>query len=181
MVTSHDEPNTTRPIAPEECTVRARRVRVVLTDCDGVLTDAGVYYGPDGTELRRFSVRDGLGFERLAEDCVRVAIVSGERSACIARRAEKLGVASYLGILDKGRELARIVRELAVSIEETAYFGDDRNDLEAMRLVAERGLTGCPADAAVEVVRASHRRAERPGGHGAFRELAEWLLALRAS
>ncbi len=181
MVTSREDPETTRTIAPEQGVARARRVRVVLTDCDGVLTDAGVYYGPDGVELRRFSVRDGLGFERLAEGGVRVAIVSGERSACIARRAEKLGVASYLGVADKGHELARIVRELGVSIEETAYFGDDRNDLTAMQCIAELGLTGCPADAANEVVRASHRRAERPGGHGAFRELAEWLLALRAS
>jgi 3-deoxy-D-manno-octulosonate 8-phosphate phosphatase (KDO 8-P phosphatase) len=181
MVTSHEAIGSTLSLAPERCAARARRVRVVLTDCDGVLTDAGVYYGPDGTELRRFSVRDGLGFERLAQGGVRVAIVSGERSACIARRAEKLGVPSYLGVADKGHELPRIAHELGVSIDETAYFGDDRNDLEAMRLVAEGGLTACPADAAIEVVRASHRRAERPGGHGAFRELAEWLLALRAS
>jgi len=88
VVTSREQPQSTRAIAPEQCITRARRVRVVLTDCDGVLTDAGVYYGPDGTELRRFSVRDGLGFERLAQGGVRVAIVSGERSACIARRAE---------------------------------------------------------------------------------------------
>ena len=180
MVTSSEASPSTIELAPERCAARARRVRVVLTDCDGVLTDAGVYYAADGSEARRFSVRDGLGFARLAQGGVRVAIVSGERSACIARRAEKLGVPAYLGVDDKGRELARIVRELGVSIEETAYFGDDHNDLEAMRRVAEGGLTGCPADAAFEVVRASHRRAERLGGHGAFRELAEWLLALRA-
>src|SRR5438105_7910342 len=88
-------------LSRDELAARARRLRLVLTDSDGVLTDAGVYYSERGEELKRFSIRDGMGVERLRDAGIATAIVTGEKSGSVVRRAEKLGIRAYLGIKDK--------------------------------------------------------------------------------
>jgi 3-deoxy-D-manno-octulosonate 8-phosphate phosphatase (KDO 8-P phosphatase) len=167
-------------LPPVEVRVRASRVRLVLTDCDGVLTDAGVYYSARGEELKRFSIRDGMGCARLAEAGIRSAIVTGERSEAVQRRAEKLGIRAYLGVSDKGAALASILADHGASLGGVAYIGDDVNDLGAMDAIREQGLLGAPADAFPAVARVVHHVTKAPGGHGAFREFAEWLLEARA-
>jgi 3-deoxy-D-manno-octulosonate 8-phosphate phosphatase (KDO 8-P phosphatase) len=77
---------------------RAAAIRIVITDCDGVLTDGGVYYGPEGEVMKRFSIRDGMGVERLRNAGIATAIMSGERSPSIQKRAEKLSIRAYLGV-----------------------------------------------------------------------------------
>ena len=166
-----------RDPSPSELARRARATKVVLTDCDGVLTDAGVYYSAHGEELKRFSLRDGMGVERLRNAGIVTAVVTGERSPSVARRAEKLGIRAFLGVADKGRELDAILAELGVQVAEAAYIGDDVNDVAVLRRIGEVGLTGAPSDAMPEILELVHYRAGVPGGHGAFRAFAEWILS----
>jgi len=160
-------------------TERASRLRLVLTDCDGVLTDAGVYYSARGELMKRFSLRDGMGVERLRDAGIRTAIVSGEASPAIRKRAEKLDIAAYLGVSRKTALLDRILGEHECDRSAVAFIGDDVNDLPLMVEIGERGLTAAPADAMPDVMAVAHFRCRERGGHGAFREFAEWLLALR--
>ena len=167
-------------LAPAEAARRAGRIKLVVTDSDGVLTDAGVYYSERGEELKRFSIRDGMGFERLRDAGIAVAIMTGELSPSVARRAEKLRARALLGVKDKAACLGAVLAEMGITPGETAYIGDDVNDLGVMAVVAPHGLVGAPADAMPEVQRVAHHVAAAPGGHGAFRGFAEWILRLRA-
>lgn len=161
---------------------RARRVKLVVTDVDGVLTDGGVYYGERGEELKRFSVRDGMGVERLRDIGITTAILTGETSPAVQRRAEKLRIElCLLGVKAKGDRLQRLLDELRLTPGEIAYVGDDVNDLRAMHLCARDGLVCAPSDAMPEVAEICHFVSHAPGGHGAFREVAEWLLRHRAA
>jgi 3-deoxy-D-manno-octulosonate 8-phosphate phosphatase (KDO 8-P phosphatase) len=161
---------------------RARRLRLVLTDSDGVLTDGGVYYSDEGEALRRFSVRDGMGMERLRLAGIATAIVTRERSGCVERRSAKLGLPHlFLGVQDKAAELPAILARTGLPIEALGYIGDDVNDLGIMTAIGRRGLTAAPADAMPEVLAVCHYRAAARGGHGAFRDFAEWILRLRGN
>ena len=163
----------------DDLMARARRVRLVLTDNDGVLTDAGVYYSERGEELKRYSVRDGMGFELLGLAGIRAAIVSREVTLSVRARAVKLRAEVYLGVQDKLAALPSILEAAGADLTEVAYIGDDVNDLGVLRTLAPVGITGAPADAHPSVLAAAVYRCRSKGGHGAFREFAEWILALR--
>lgn len=168
------------PLFERELRFRAANVRLVVTDVDGVLTDGGVYYSDRGEAFKRFSVRDGMGVERLRADGVETAFMTREASAIVARRAEKLGLRFiYLGVSDKRAALPRLLEEAGVRLGQVAYIGDDVNDAEIMNAVARLGLVGAPRDAALSIAQGAHRWCSASGGHGAFREFAEWLLELR--
>jgi 3-deoxy-D-manno-octulosonate 8-phosphate phosphatase (KDO 8-P phosphatase) len=169
----------TESLPSSEVQARAARLALVLTDCDGVLTDNGVYYSAQGEELKRFSFRDGMGVERLRKAGIATAIVTSEQSDCVARRAEKLKIRAHLGVKDKAARLAEILAQHGVSLEQVAYIGDDVNDLGAMDRVREVGLVGVPEDGMPEVARRAHYVTRARGGHGAFRDFAEWLLSAR--
>lgn len=172
----------TRALSTEQLVVRARRVRLVLSDCDGVLTDGTVYVGEQGEALKRFSLRDGMGVERLRDAGIGTAIVTRERSPIVARRAEKLRLPHlFEGVLDKAAELPRILAAGGCGIDEVAYIGDDLNDLGILEEVRNRGLTAAPFDALEPVAAAVHHVCRARGGEGAFREFAEWILRLRGA
>ena len=156
---------------------KARRIKLLLTDVDGVLTDNGVYYGEGGEVLKRFSIRDGMGVERLRKLCgIETGIVTGELSPSVARRAEKLQISHlYLGVKDKQGRLVEIMGATGLAWEEIAFIGDDVNDLEVLERV---GLSACPADAMAAVWDVVHYQCQVRGGHGAFREFAEWIIKL---
>lgn len=165
-----------------ELVSRAKRLRRVFSDCDGVLTDSRVYYSDQGEALKCFSVRDGMGIERLRDAGIETVIITRENSAIVSRRAEKLRLPqTFLGVWDKRRKLQELVETREVVLGELAYIGDDINDLEIIRYIHPVGLTGAPADAIDEIKEQVHFLATRPGGHGAFREFAEWILSLRRS
>jgi 3-deoxy-D-manno-octulosonate 8-phosphate phosphatase (KDO 8-P phosphatase) len=167
-------------LPPAELRARARRLRLVLTDSDGVLTDGGVYYSERGEALRRFSVRDGMGVERLRGAGVATAIITRERCGCVERRAAKLRLPHlFLGVRDKAAELPAVLAETGLELDALAYIGDDVNDLGIMARIGERGLTAAPADAMPELLAACHYRCTARGGHGAFRDFAEWILGWR--
>jgi 3-deoxy-D-manno-octulosonate 8-phosphate phosphatase (KDO 8-P phosphatase) len=169
------------PLFDRELSLRAARVKLVATDVDGVLTDGAVYYSEAGEALKRFSVRDGMGVERLRNDGVEIAFVTRELSPIVARRAEKLKInLCYLGVRDKNAVLPRILGDAGINASQIAYIGDDVNDAGIMAAVARDGLVGAPLDAIPSLLQVAHYRCRRPGGYGAFRDFAEWILDLRA-
>jgi 3-deoxy-D-manno-octulosonate 8-phosphate phosphatase (KDO 8-P phosphatase) len=160
---------------------RARSIRLVLTDVDGVLTDGGVYVSERGEELKRFSLRDGMAVERLRDFGIDTAFVTRERSGFAPARAAKLGVQRvYSGVTDKLAQLPAIEVDTGVSAGGIAYIGDDVNDVEIMHAVVRSGgLTAAPADAFDTALEVATFVARAAGGRGALREFVEWLLRLR--
>jgi YrbI family 3-deoxy-D-manno-octulosonate 8-phosphate phosphatase len=152
----------------------AARVRLLILDVDGVLTDGGLSYGPDGLEIKRFNVKDGLGIKLLQKAGIEVAILSGRASPAVERRAAELGIKHVLlGIGDKGPALTGLLEATGVADRDAAYMGDDLPDLGCLRRV---GFAVTPADARPELRRHAHLITQAAGGQGAVRELAEHLL-----
>jgi 3-deoxy-D-manno-octulosonate 8-phosphate phosphatase (KDO 8-P phosphatase) len=169
-----------RPLSDSERSRRAERIRLVLTDVDGVLTDAGVYYSERGEELRRFSVRDGMGVELLREAGIATAFLSREHTPMLEARARKLQLPHvFLGVRDKAAALGSILETTACSLEQVAYIGDDVNDLALLLRVGELGIAAAPADAVTEVRRVVHFCTAAVGGSGAFRELSDSIIGRR--
>lgn len=150
-------------------------LRLLVTDVDGVLTDAGMYYGPEGEALKKFNTRDGMGTALWRASGREIAIVTGENSPAVARRAEKLHISEvHLGVKNKLPLVAKLAESRGLELAQVAYIGDDLNDLEVMRLV---GFCACPADAHPRIQAVSHLVARTLGGSGCVREIIEWLLS----
>lgn len=160
---------------PQELISRLRKIKLLITDCDGVLTDNGVYYSADGEVMKRFSIRDGLGVERLRNLVqVETAIMTGETSGSVVKRAEKLKLhCVFLGIKDKKQKLEEILLQTKLTPQEIAYIGDDANDLEIMQMV---GVSATPGDATPFTKDAADYICKEFGGYGAFREFAELII-----
>jgi 3-deoxy-D-manno-octulosonate 8-phosphate phosphatase (KDO 8-P phosphatase) len=157
---------------------RARHIRLLALDVDGVLTDGRLYLSAAGEELKVFHVRDGSGLVALQRAGIAVALVSGRDSAAVSRRAAELGIRHVRqGVSDKGAELDRLLADLAVEPAETACVGDDTPDLPMLR---RAGLAIAVADAHPALVEAAHWTTTAPGGRGAVREVCDLLLSARA-
>lgn len=156
---------------------RAKKIKLVLTDCDGVLTDTGVYYSPEGEVMKRYSIRDGMGVERLRNILgIETGIITGEESGSVLKRAEKLGIIYlYRGIKNKLSMLPEILSATKLNSENIAFIGDDVNDLA---LLKEVGLSASPADGTDFVKNIVHYICRENGGNGAFREFAELIISL---
>jgi 3-deoxy-D-manno-octulosonate 8-phosphate phosphatase (KDO 8-P phosphatase) len=166
-----------KKLTDSEIRRRAKNIKLVLTDVDGVLTDTGVYYSAKGEEMKRFSIRDGMGMEILKEHGIMSAMMTREDSPRVASRSKKLNLPYYFpGILDKRAALGDLLRETGLKINQLAYIGDDVNDVEIMAEIAKSGLTACPADAMPAARKVAHYIARAPGGNGAFRDFAEWIM-----
>src|SRR5262249_29178001 len=159
---------------------RARRIALVISDNDGVLTDALVYVGAGGEMMKAYSVRDGMGMERLRHAGVQTAVLTREPPTLITARAANLELAFlWTGVRDKHAHLDRILQETQLEASQLAYIGDDVNDLGIIGAIGAVGLTAAPADAMPDVRAVVHHVCVAPGGRGAFRDFAEWLLRLR--
>jgi 3-deoxy-D-manno-octulosonate 8-phosphate phosphatase (KDO 8-P phosphatase) len=161
---------------------QARRIRVVLLDADGVMTDGGLYVSADEervTEGRRFHVHDGLGIHMLRRADLVVAIVSGKVSAPVRRRAEALGIMEVHQVSPFGKLEAvdDILRRVGATWDEAAFLADDLADLPVLR---EVGLPAAVANAVPEVKEAADWVGDVCGGAGAVREFSEALLRGRA-
>ena len=158
-------------------TERARNVRLLCLDVDGVLTDAGMYYGPDGEVLKKFNTRDGRGLARVREVGVAVALITGEDTAIVHARAAKLQIDDvFMGVTDKRRVVGELCQRQGLRFDEVAYVGDDLPDIPAMECV---GLACAVADALEPVKAVAHYVTRWRGGEGAVREVCELLIAAR--
>jgi 3-deoxy-D-manno-octulosonate 8-phosphate phosphatase (KDO 8-P phosphatase) len=157
-----------------DAAARARRVRLLVLDVDGVLTDGRMVISERGDELKFFHTHDGMGVN-LARRCgIKVALVTGEKSPIAQMRGAKLGVEEVvLGARRKGEVLADLVTTLGVSVAETAFRGDDILDLPAME---RAGLAIAPANAVADVRAMAHVVTRARGGDGAVRECVEMIL-----
>jgi len=162
---------------PSDIRERLERVRLLVLDVDGVLTDGVLIYSADGEELKQFSVRDGLAIHLLLRAGIQVAVITGRSSEVVDTRCRELGVQPeliLLGSRDKDADLDRVERTLGIEDRtEIAAMGDDLPDLP---MIARAGFAACPADAAPEVAAACDLVCGAVGGRGAVRELAELLL-----
>ncbi|HLY08212.1 MAG TPA: HAD-IIIA family hydrolase [Planctomycetota bacterium] len=154
-----------------------QKLRALVLDVDGVLTDGGMYYGPTGEGLKRFNVKDGLGLRMIGEAGIEVALISGENSEILKRRAEKLQIGNvFVGVDDKLGTLKEFLATRKIALDEVAYVGDDLNDLPALEAVA---LPIAVADAVPRVRKAAKWITSRCGGDGAVREVCDRILASR--
>lgn len=160
---------------PAEIQARARAVRLMVFDVDGILTDGSLWYGPHGEAVKPFHALDGHGLRLLREQGIRVAWVSGRKSAITARRAAELGISPALqGVHDKIGALEELAREAGLGLHETGYMGDDIIDLPALQRC---GFAVSVPNAPFYIRQAAHWVTERPGGQGAVRECCDLILA----
>lgn len=160
-----------------ELLARVRRIKLVVLDVDGVLTDGGLYLDDDGRQIKRFQVRDGLGIRLLRENGIEVGLITARRSRLVELRGGELQVAFvHQGIRDKWACLARELAQRGLGAGECAYMGDDLVDLAVLARV---GLACAPADAHAEVRQRVHWIAPQGGGQGAVRALADLLLQVQ--
>jgi 3-deoxy-D-manno-octulosonate 8-phosphate phosphatase (KDO 8-P phosphatase) len=158
---------------------RARRVRLLSCDVDGVLTDGKLYYADDGSELKAFSTLDGLGLKMLHESGVVVAWITGSSTPAVTRRARHLGVAHViLGAENKLAPWERLRGELGLAVDECAHIGDDLPDLA---LLARCGLAVTVPHAPEAIRRQAHYVTRADGGAGAVREICELILTARGA
>lgn len=153
----------------------SKSIKLVITDIDGVWTDGGMYYTAEGDVMKRFSVKDGWGVIFLRRAGIPVAIMTGENTPVVQRRAEKLKVNyCFLGVKDKVAQAEALCAKLGISLDEAAFIGDDLNDLPLLRRV---GFSASPVNTPEYVKREVDYVTTAHGGYGAFREFVEKLLA----
>lgn len=152
-----------------------KNIKMFLTDCDGCLTDGGMYYSEEGDELKKFNTRDGMGFSLLKKRGIVVGIITSEEVKLNERRANKLDLDILLsGCKDKKSAIKDILKEYNVSLDEVCYIGDDINDLELIKSV---GFGCCPNDAVDKIKKAADYIASCKGGDGVIREIADLILS----
>ncbi|HVS82938.1 MAG TPA: HAD-IIIA family hydrolase [Pyrinomonadaceae bacterium] len=153
---------------------RAKRIKLLLMDCDGVLTDGRLWLMAEGDEQKTFHARDGQGISLFHRAGLKTGIISGRTSSAVERRAQELKM-SYVRqyAKDKIKALDEILAEAGVSANECAYIGDDVADIPVMQRVE---LAVAVADAVEETKQAAHYVTELNGGHGAVREVTDLIL-----
>ena len=162
----------------QDLEARAKRLKLMLFDVDGVLTDGRVSIGSDGSEAKSFSIRDGAAIVIAQREGLPIGLLSGRPSEATSRRAAELGINLVVqGGPDKRRAFAGILTGHHLDADDVGYMGDDLPDLP---LLARVGLAAAPSDAVPEVRSRAHWVSRQPGGHGAVRELLELVLRARS-
>lgn len=154
---------------------RCSKIKLVITDVDGVLTDGGMYYTGKGDVMKRFFVRDGMGVTLLRRKNIPTVIVTKEETEMTKQWAKRMKIAKlYEGIIQKESILNKICKEFKIRPNEIAYIGDDVNDIGLLKVV---GLAAAPKDAIIDVKRICHYKCKTNSGEGAFRELADLIIS----
>ncbi len=156
---------------------KASRIKMLILDVDGTLTDGGIYIDANGVQAKKFNIRDGMGITLLQAAGINVGIISHSRAQTILdERARMLGIQHvYSGKESKLEVLNRWTEELSVSLEEMAFIGDDVNDIEVIQHV---GFSACPADAHFNVINVVDVVLQREGGKGCVREFIDRFLLI---
>lgn len=150
------------------------KIKALVMDVDGTLTDGGIYIGDKGEVMKRFDVKDGYAIcNILPQIGVIPIIITGRVSQIVTNRCMELGIKYVVqGSKNKVKDMKKILKQEKISLSETAYIGDDMNDYECMQMV---GFRGCPSDAIGEIKEISEYIAKATGGNGAVREFTEWI------
>lgn len=150
------------------------KIKMLVMDIDGTLTDGHIYIGAEGEVMKAFHVQDGYAIAQMLPKLgITPVIITGRSSRIVEKRAEELKITHlHQGISDKLSKLKEIAAEIGASPEEIAYIGDDLNDLDCIRYC---GFTGCPADAVAEILDAADYVCKRNGGRGAVREFIDLI------
>jgi len=157
-----------------EVLLKIKKIKILLTDIDGVLTDGGMYYTEDGMVMKKFFVRDGMGTTLLHKAGFLTGVISTDVSPIAKIRAERLKMEFiHLGIWEKEKALEEICEQSKLLPENIAFIGDDVNDISILQKV---GFAVCPKDASDEVKKLVHYICKKKGGKGAYREVADLLL-----
>ncbi|MBR3229508.1 MAG: HAD-IIIA family hydrolase [Bacilli bacterium] len=150
-------------------------LKIVLTDCDGVLTDGGMYYYNNGVEGKKFNTRDGMAMKILKANGIKTGIITGENTKIVENRANKLKIDYlYMGVKNKYQILLEICEKENITPNNAAYIGDDINDLEILKNV---GFSACPNDAMEEVKKICNFVSSKDGGKGVVRDVIERYLS----
>lgn len=151
-----------------------RKIKMLVMDVDGTLTDGKIYYGNDGEVFKAFDVRDGYRLIKCEQYGIITAIITGKSSKIVEGRAKDLKIKEvYQGVSNKLEILKILTEKYGVSIEQVAYIGDDVNDVECMSVC---GFSACPADAMEEVKECVDYVCKNIGGHGAVREIIDKII-----
>ena len=152
-----------------------RRIRLLLLDVDGVMTDGGLYYSGRGEQLKKFNVKDGYGIVKLRKFGITVGIITGRVSGIVQCRAKELGITEvHQNMHNKIDAYERIQKKFGLQDAEIAYIGDDEPDLAVLRRV---GFSAAPADAVVSVLKSVDYVCGHRGGEGAVREVIDLLVS----
>jgi 3-deoxy-D-manno-octulosonate 8-phosphate phosphatase (KDO 8-P phosphatase) len=158
---------------------KLRNIKAIALDVDGVLTDGGMWWGADGSELKRFSFADIMGISLARRSGLTIALISGEDSPLVDRYAAKMSIVDVVkGCRNKAAALRDFAQRNNLQLSEICFMGDDVNDLAAMDIC---GLSAAPVDARSVVIERVGFVAGAAGGSGAVRELVEALLAARGT
>ncbi|HBQ45188.1 MAG TPA: phenylphosphate carboxylase subunit delta [Thiomicrospira sp.] len=158
----------------EELIQKAAKIKLLILDIDGVLSDNKLYYGDNGIEYKSFFTRDGHGMVMLQQSGIEIAIITGRKSPLIDRRMKDLKVKHvYQGKSDKLPTFLELIKKLGLNLDEIAYMGDDILDLPILTRV---GLAACPKDADPEVIKRTPLVSNYAGGQGCVREICELIL-----
>lgn len=153
---------------------RARRLKLMAFDVDGVLSEGSLFYTDDGVELKVFNSLDGLGMKMLQRAGITVAIITGRKATCVEHRMKNLGIdILYQGIEDKVEALNDLLAKLGIAADEAGYMGDDIVDL---RIMDACGFSAAPADCHELVTSYARMMSTKIGGRGAVREVCEFIL-----
>ena len=156
---------------------KLKKIRLLISDVDGVLTDGGMYYSEKGEILKKFNAKDGMGVEILLRSKVKTILLTRENSSIVKKRGAKIkAAATYIGTFNKELQLHKICKKFQVSPTEIAYIGDDLNDSEIMKLV---GLAATPSDGIKDLRKIVDYVCRNNGGNGAFREIADLIVLSR--
>lgn len=156
---------------------RARRIRLVAFDVDGVLTDGSITYTDKGDEIKSFNAQDGSAIKRLIDNGIEVALITGRHSPMVERRAAELGIPHlFAGVSDKVNALTRLLDTLGLDAEACAYVGDDVPDLAAFE---KAGLAISVPNGHPQARKAAHHITDRPGGQGAASDVCHLILSAR--
>ena len=159
---------------PSSVIKAAKKIKLLLLDVDGVLTDGRLYYGNNGEEMKAFNIQDGLGIKLLQRAEVQVGIITGRVSTLLERRATELGIHPVVqGREDKLTALQELMQTMDINLDEIAFVGDDLPDLAVIRRV---GLGITPANGNSALSSQAHWQTSNRGGDGAVREVAEMIL-----
>jgi len=151
-----------------------KKIKLVISDVDGVLTDGGMYYSNRGEIMKKFHTHDGMGVELLLKNNIYTILMTKEKSQIVKKRASKIKIKeTLLGITEKEKLLVNLCSKYDLKPENVAYIGDDVNDLKIMKLV---GLSASPNDGILEIKKIANYICEKNGGNGAFREFADLII-----